>query len=82
MENVTKGLVALAALTFVIGVLAGLTGGVLMGYPAESFSRACETTWHWLPSPSCSWARGKQPPQGVEARFRILNLFGIWGLEL
>ena len=42
MENVTKGLVALAALTFVIGVLAGLTGGVLMGYPAESFSRACD----------------------------------------
>ena len=42
MENVTKGLVALAALTFVIGVLVGLTGGVLMGYPAESFSRACD----------------------------------------
>ncbi len=41
MENVAKGLVALAALSFIVAVLAGLTGGVLMGIPAESFSRAC-----------------------------------------
>ena len=41
MENVAKGLVALAALTFVIAVLAGLMGGDIMGFPAESFSRAC-----------------------------------------
>ena len=41
MENVAKGLVALAALAFVIGVFVGLMGGSLMGFPAESFSRAC-----------------------------------------
>ncbi len=41
MENIAKGLVALAALTFIGAVLASLTGGDLMGFPAESFSRAC-----------------------------------------
>ncbi len=41
MENVAKGLVALAALSFIVAVLAGLMGGALMGIPAESFSRAC-----------------------------------------
>ncbi len=42
MENVAKGLVALAALSFIVAVLASLMGGgVLMGIPAESFSRAC-----------------------------------------
>ncbi len=41
MENVTKGLVALAVLSFIAAVLAGLMGGELIGYPAESFSRAC-----------------------------------------
>ncbi len=41
MENVAKGLVALAVLSFIGAVLAGLMGGALMGFPAESFSRAC-----------------------------------------
>ncbi len=41
MENVAKGLVALAVLSFLGAVLAGLMGGALMGFPAESFSRAC-----------------------------------------
>ena len=41
MENVAKGLVALAALSFIAAVLASLMGGALMGFPAESFSRAC-----------------------------------------
>ncbi len=41
MEYVVKGLVVLAALAFILGVLAGITGGALMGFPAESFSRAC-----------------------------------------
>ncbi len=41
MENIAKGLVALAALTFIGAVLASLMGGDLMGFPAESFSRAC-----------------------------------------
>ncbi len=40
MENVAKGLVALAVLSFIGAVLAGLMGGALMGFPAESFSRA------------------------------------------
>ena len=42
MESVAKGLVGLAALAFVIGVIAGLMGGFVMGFPAESFSRACD----------------------------------------
>jgi hypothetical protein len=41
MENVAKGLVALAVLSFIAAVLASLMGGALMGFPAESFSRAC-----------------------------------------
>ncbi len=41
MENIVKGLVALSALTFIGAVLASLMGGDLMGFPAESFSRAC-----------------------------------------
>ncbi len=41
MENVAKGLVALAVLTLIGAVLASLMGGDLMGFPAESFSRAC-----------------------------------------
>ncbi len=41
MENVAKGLVALAALSFIVAVLAGLMGGALIGVPAESISRAC-----------------------------------------
>lgn len=41
MDNVAKGLVALAVLSFIAAVLAGLMGGALMGFPAESFSRAC-----------------------------------------
>ena len=40
MDNVAKGLVALAVLSFIAAVLAGLMGGALMGLPAESFSRA------------------------------------------
>jgi len=42
MEYVVKGLVILAALAFILGVLAGLTGGAIRGFPAESFSRACD----------------------------------------
>ena len=42
MENIAKGLVALAALTFIGAVLASVTGGAIRGFPAESFSRACD----------------------------------------
>ena len=42
MEYVVKGLVSLAALAFILGILAGVTGGVIRGFPAESFSRACD----------------------------------------
>ena len=42
MEYVIKGLVFLAALAFILGVLAGITGGAIRGFPAESFSRACD----------------------------------------
>ncbi len=41
MEYAVKGLVFLAALTFILGILAALTGGDIRGFPAESFSRAC-----------------------------------------
>ena len=42
MENLAKALVGLAALSFVVGVIVGgPMGGVLIGIPAESFSRAC-----------------------------------------
>ncbi len=42
MEKVAKGLVFLAALAFILGILAGVTGGAIRGFPAESFSRACD----------------------------------------
>ena len=42
MDHVVKGLVLLAALTFILGILAALTGGDIRGFPAESFSRACD----------------------------------------
>ncbi len=42
MEYAVKGLVFLAALTFILGILAALTGGDIRGFPAESFSRACD----------------------------------------
>ncbi len=42
MEYVVKGLVVLAALAFILGILAGITGGAIRGFPAESFSRACD----------------------------------------
>ncbi len=42
MDHVVKGLVFLAALTFILGILAALTGGDIRGFPAESFSRACD----------------------------------------
>ena len=42
MENVAKGLIGLAALTFIVGVIVGLVGSPLMSIPAESFSRACD----------------------------------------
>jgi len=41
MENLAKGLVALAVLSFIGAVLAGSMGGSIMDFPAESFSRAC-----------------------------------------
>ena len=40
MENISKGLVGLAAIAFVLGVIAALVGGYLYTFPAESFSRA------------------------------------------
>ena len=42
MGNVAKGLVFLAALTFIVGVIVGLVGSPVMDIPAESFSRACD----------------------------------------
>ncbi len=43
MENLGKALVVLAALSVVVGVIvAGPLGGDILGYPAESFSRACD----------------------------------------
>ncbi len=42
MEHVVKGLVLLAALAFLLGIIAALTGGAIRGFPAESFSRACD----------------------------------------
>ena len=42
MESISKALVGLAVLTFIVGVIAGLMGGGLMIFPAESFSRACD----------------------------------------
>jgi hypothetical protein len=42
MDSISKALVGLAALAFIVGVIAGLMGGGLMGFPAESFSRACD----------------------------------------
>jgi hypothetical protein len=42
MEYAVKGLVFLAALMFILGILAALTGGDIRGFPAESFSRACD----------------------------------------
>ncbi len=42
MENFAKALVAFAAFSFVVGVIAaGPMGGDILGFPAESFSRAC-----------------------------------------
>ena len=42
MENVAKGLIGIAALAFVLAVIAVLlTGGAIVNIPAESFSRAC-----------------------------------------
>ena len=32
----------LAGVAFIIGVITGIMGVGLMGYPAESFSRACD----------------------------------------
>ena len=42
MENMVKGLVGLAVLAFIIGVIAGMMGTGIMNIPAESFSRACD----------------------------------------
>ncbi len=42
MENLAKALVGFAAFSFVVGVIvAGPMGGDILGFPAESFSRAC-----------------------------------------
>ena len=42
MGSISKALVGLAGVAFIIAVIAGLMGGGLLGYPAESFSRACD----------------------------------------
>ncbi len=42
MENVAKGLIGLAALAFIVGVIVGFMGSPLMNIPAESFSRGCD----------------------------------------
>ncbi len=43
MENLAKALVGFAAFSFVVGVIvAGPMGGDILGFPAESFSRACD----------------------------------------
>ena len=42
MDSLSKALVGLAVLAFIVGVIAGLMGGGLMNFPAESFSRACD----------------------------------------
>ena len=41
MENLAKGLVGLAFVAFIVGVIVGLVGSPIMNIPAESFSRAC-----------------------------------------
>ncbi len=51
MDHVVKGLVLLAALTLILGILARVTGGAIRGFPAESFSRACDNLVRLLPSP-------------------------------
>ncbi len=40
MENIAKGLVGLAALAFILAVIAALFGDGLLIFPPESFSRA------------------------------------------
>ena len=40
MQNVGKGLVGLAAVSFVLAVLSGAVTGAIMGLPPESFARA------------------------------------------
>lgn len=42
MGSISKALVGLAGVAFIIGVITGIMGVGLMGYPAESFSRACD----------------------------------------
>ena len=43
MENFAKALVAFAAFSFVVGIIVGgPMGGAILGFPAESFSRACD----------------------------------------
>ena len=42
MDSMAKALVGLAVVAFIIRGIAGLTGGGLMGFPAESFSSACD----------------------------------------
>ncbi len=42
MENLAKALVGFAAFSFVVGIIAAAPmGGDILGFPAESFSRAC-----------------------------------------
>ena len=36
MGNVVKGLVFLAALAFILGILASVTGGAIRGFSADS----------------------------------------------
>ncbi len=41
MEGMAKVLVGGAALGFLLAVVAGVMGGAIAGFPAESFSRTC-----------------------------------------
>ena len=65
MENVAKGLVGLAALSFVVGVIVGFMGGGIMGFPAESFSRACDNLALVAIALMLMGSKGQTPTPGV-----------------
>ncbi len=65
MEHVVKGLVLLAALAFVLGIIAALTGGAIRGFPAESFSRACDNFAHIAIAVMLMRGKGQAATPGV-----------------